>query len=49
MEFAEFSLYVYRDNAAAIRCYAALGFEVAEFPADAPLRDVTCYMIRSSG
>jgi ribosomal protein S18 acetylase RimI-like enzyme len=46
---AEFSLFVYRDNAAAVRCYKAMGFEVAEFPPDAPLKDVTCYMTRRSG
>ena len=49
MDSAEFSLFVYRDNEAAIRCYAASGFEVADFPEGAPLRDVTCYMVRSKG
>ncbi|MEQ9561851.1 MAG: GNAT family N-acetyltransferase [Woeseiaceae bacterium] len=49
MDAAEFSLFVYRDNEAAIRCYAASGFEVADFPEGAPLRDVTCYMVRSKG
>ena len=48
MDFAEFSLFVYRDNAAAIRCYTAMGFAVAEFPPDAPLKDVTCYMTRGT-
>ena len=46
MDCAEFSLFVYRDNRAAIRCYTAMGFEIAEFPPDAPLRDVTWYMTR---
>ena len=46
MEQAEFSLFVYRDNPAAIACYKAMGFERAEPPQDAPLREVTYYMIR---
>jgi ribosomal protein S18 acetylase RimI-like enzyme len=49
MDFAEFSLFVYRDNDSAIRCYTAMGFSVAEFPPDAQLKDVTCYMTKSAG
>jgi ribosomal protein S18 acetylase RimI-like enzyme len=48
MECAGFSLFVYRDNEIAIRCYRALGFRTAEFPPDAPLQDVTYYMTRSA-
>lgn len=44
MDLAEFSLFVYRDNHAAIRCYSALGFKPTDFPPGAPLQDVTYYM-----
>ena len=48
MDLAEFSLFVYRENAPAIACYKALGFAQSEFPPDAPLKDVAYYMTRSA-
>ena len=38
------SLFVYRDNEAAYRCYLKLGFVVEEYPDDAPLKD-RCYFL----
>lgn len=44
----EFSLFVYRDNEPAYRCYRALGFEVADYPPDMPHADVCDYLTRSA-
>jgi ribosomal protein S18 acetylase RimI-like enzyme len=49
MDLAEFSLFVYRDNEAAMRCYMAMGFVISEFPPDALFSDVTYYMTCKSG
>ncbi len=43
----EFSLFVYRDNEPAYRCYRALGFKVADYPPDMPHADVCDYLTRS--
>ena len=43
-EFAEVSLFVYRHNEPAFRCYRSLGFSVQDYPADAPLKD-ECYFL----
>lgn len=40
----ECSLFVYRDNEPAYRCYRAMGFAVESYPADAPLKD-RCYFL----
>jgi len=40
----EYSLFVYRDNDAAISCYQAMGFEIADFPADQVLAG-ECYFL----
>ena len=41
---AEVSLFVYRDNTLANRCYRALGFSEQPYPDDAPLED-ECYFL----
>ena len=40
----EASLFVYRDNEPAYRCYRALGFSVQEYPDDAAMKD-KCYFL----
>ena len=40
------SLYVYKDNDAALRCYRSLGFDVGPYPAGEKLADVCYYMTR---
>ena len=45
---SELGLFVYKDNAPAYQCYLALGFEVQEYPEDAPLRDECYYLTRAS-
>ncbi len=42
----EYSLFVYRDNEPAYRCYRALGFEIAEYPPDVPHADVCDFLTR---
>jgi ribosomal protein S18 acetylase RimI-like enzyme len=42
----EFSLYVLRDNAAALRCYRSAGFRVADYPEGDPWADTCFYMTR---
>ena len=42
--FDEYSLFVYRDNAAAYQCYLSLGFNVVAYPEDAPMPD-KCYFL----
>jgi ribosomal protein S18 acetylase RimI-like enzyme len=42
--YDEYSLFVYRHNEPAIRCYLASGFVVRDYPDDAPLRD-QCYFL----
>ena len=34
-----FSLFVFCDNTQALRCYEAAGFQIADYPEDAPLPD----------
>lgn len=45
-ELSEFSLFVFRDNAPAVKCYRSLGFEVQDYPDDMPLRDSCYYLTR---
>ena len=40
----EFSLFVYRDNAPALKLYQSLGFEVQDYPPDQILAD-KCYFL----
>ena len=42
----EFGLFVYRDNAPALHCYQSVGFEITEYPDDAPMPDECYYLIR---
>ncbi|MDH4107579.1 MAG: GNAT family N-acetyltransferase [Gammaproteobacteria bacterium] len=42
----EFSLFVYRDNHPALRCYSSLGFRPADYPEGAPLAGEAIYMLR---
>ncbi len=44
----EFSLFVYRANEPAYRCYRSLGFEVAEDPPGIPHADVCDFLTRSA-
>lgn len=41
-----YSLYVYRDNEAALRCYRSLGFEIRPYPPGEKLADVCYFMTR---
>ncbi len=42
----EFSLYVYKDNYPAKACYAKLGFQEHEYPADDEMAETCIYMTR---
>jgi ribosomal protein S18 acetylase RimI-like enzyme len=42
----EYSLFSYRDNAAALGCYQSMGFVIHEYPEDAPLADDCYYLVR---
>jgi ribosomal protein S18 acetylase RimI-like enzyme len=41
---SECSLFVYRDNEPAYRCYLAMGFVLRDYPDDAPMKD-RCYFL----
>jgi ribosomal protein S18 acetylase RimI-like enzyme len=41
-----YSLFVYRNNEAALRCYQSLGFEIQDYPPDQELADVCYFMTR---
>lgn len=43
-DYAEYSLFVYRNNVPAYQCYLASGFVVQEYPADAPMPD-KCFFL----
>ena len=45
-ELTEFSLFVFRDNTPALKCYKSLGFEVNDYPDDMPLGDSCYYLTR---
>jgi len=45
-DYDEYSLFVYRHNEAAYRCYLSLGFEVGEYPAGAPMADKCFFLTR---
>lgn len=42
----EFGLFVYRDNKPALSCYRSVGFEISDYPDDAPMPDKCYYLIR---
>ena len=42
----EFSLFVYKHNKAAYRCYLAMGFTIAPYPDGAPLEAYCHYLTR---
>lgn len=42
----EFSLFVLRDNLAALNCYRSLGFEIQDYPPDQVFADVCYYLTR---
>lgn len=42
----EFSLFVFRNNVPAYRCYLSMGFNVSDYPDDAPLADACFYLTR---
>lgn len=42
----EYSLFVYRANEPAYRCYRGVGFEVADYPPDMPHADVCDFLTR---
>lgn len=46
MPLKEFSLFVYRDNTTALKCYESLEFKICEYPEDDPLADAAYYMTR---
>ena len=46
LDNGEYSLFVYRDNEPALRCYRSAGFEIAEYPEGAPLADECYYLTR---
>ena len=42
----EFSLFVLRENIMALRCYRSMGFEIQDYPSDAPMPDQCYYLTR---
>jgi ribosomal protein S18 acetylase RimI-like enzyme len=48
-DYDEYSLFVYRDNEPACRCYLSLGFVVREYPEDAPMPDQCYFLTRKGG
>ncbi len=46
--FTEYSLFVYRHNEPAYRCYLDLGFTVQDYPEDAKMKDKCYFLTRSS-
>ena len=46
--FGEYSLFVYRDNEPAYRCYLQMGFTVQDYPDDAKMKDKCYFLTRSS-
>ena len=46
--YDEYSLFVYRRNTAAYRCYQSLGFAVVDYPEDAPMPELCYFLTRES-
>ncbi|MBT8093787.1 MAG: GNAT family N-acetyltransferase [Gammaproteobacteria bacterium] len=47
--YEEYSLFVYRHNEPALRCYLSLGFVVTDYPEDAPMADKCYFLTRKAG
>lgn len=47
-DYDEYSLFVYRHNLPACRCYQSLGFRVAPYPDDAPMADRCHFLTRKA-
>ena len=47
MSLDEYSLFVYRDNTPALKCYESMGFVIRDYPYDDPLVDACFYLTRS--
>ena len=47
-ECSEYSLFVYRHNQPAYRCYLAMGFTLQEYPAEAALKDQCYFLTRAT-
>lgn len=47
-DYDEYSLFVYRHNEPAYRCYRSLGFAVVDYPADAAMPDKCFFLIRKT-
>lgn len=45
--YAEYSLFVYRHNEPALKCYSALGFVIRDYPEDAALQGLCYFMTRA--
>jgi ribosomal protein S18 acetylase RimI-like enzyme len=45
-DYAEASLFVYRDNAPACACYQSLGFRIQDYPQDAKMKDECFFLTR---
>ncbi len=48
-DYDEYSLFVYRHNEPAYRCYTSLGFIVQEYPEGAPMPDKCYFLTRPHG
>ena len=46
--YDEYSLFVYRHNEAALRCYQSLGFVIRDYPPDAAMPDKCYFLTRNS-
>ncbi len=46
MSLDEYSLFVYRDNTAALKCYKSMGFVIRDYPFDDPLVEACFYLTR---
>ncbi len=47
--YDEYSLFVFRDNTPAYRCYLSLGFTVRDYPDDAPMPDKCFFLTKRRG
>lgn len=47
-DYDEYSLFVYRDNLPAYRCYLSLGFVVQDYPEGAPMPDACYFLMRET-
>ena len=47
-DYDEYSLFVYRHNEPAYRCYRSLGFSVVDYPEDAKMSDKCFFLTRKT-